>query len=109
MTQILGNLGQLIPSINTLTTLFTMPDGYQGSVTSIYVCNQTNTLASFDILIAVDGASFNINQYLYYQCLIDAMDSYIVTTAITMGPGDQLWVNTPNTPVSFSAFGVISQ
>jgi hypothetical protein len=109
MTQILGNLGQLIPSINTLTTLFTMPDGYQGSVTSIYVCNQTNTLASFDILIAVDGASFNANQYLYYQCLIDAMDSYIVTTAITMGSGDQLWVNTPNTPVSFSAFGVISQ
>src|SRR5271165_3273871 len=106
MTDTLRILGQIIPTINVLTTLYTVPSATMTSVSSIVVCSQNNAGSSFNISVAINGAADAPQQYIFYQAPIDINDSLIATIGISLAAGDQIRCLSSTGNISFSAFGV---
>ena len=50
-------LGQAAPTPNTLTAVYTVPSATQTVISTITVCNQTASNASYSISVASDGAA----------------------------------------------------
>ena len=106
MAETLKVLAQLSPSINTLTTLYTVPSSTSTVVSSIIICNQNSTPAVFRISIAIAGAADNVKQYLYYDLPILANDTFIATIGISLATTDVIKVYSTETNLSFTATGV---
>lgn len=105
-TETLKVLGQVNPSATTLTTLYTVPSATQASCSSIVVCNQAGSSATFRVSIQVAAAADNAKQYLYYDETVPANDTFIGTIGITLGATDVVKVYASSTTLSFNLFGV---
>lgn len=106
MTETLKILGQVVPGINSLTDLYTVPASTSVSISSIIVCNQnSNTQILFSISVAVNGVSDDPKQYIYYNVPLVENDTFIATVGLTMGAGDILRIKTDSNNVSFNLFG----
>lgn len=99
-------LGQVNPAATTLTTLYTVPAATQTVVSSIVVCNQAASDATFRISIQVAAAADNAKQYLYFDTTVPANDTFTATVGLTLGATDVIKVYASTTTLSFSAFGV---
>ena len=106
MTEILQVLGQIVPTANTLTTLYTVPGATSASVSSITICNQNLVEVLFRISIAIGGISDDPKQYLYYDLPLDGNDTFIATIGISLGAADEVRVQSDTASVSFNIFGV---
>lgn len=98
-------LGQSNPSATTATTLYTVPSATQAVVSTIVICNQTGTAATFRIAIRVAGASLTASQYVAYDVTVGASDSTALTLGITLGAADVITVYASTATLSFAAFG----
>lgn len=98
-------LGQVSPTANTLTDLFTVPNATQVDVTSVIVTNRAATAAKFRIAIAVKGAADDVKQYIAYDETVGGNKPYGITIDATMGAGDVMRVRADSANVSFTAFG----
>jgi len=98
-------LGQVAPSANALTVLYTVPVATATVVSTVVVCNQTNGVAHFRLSVAVAGAADTTKQYLFYDTSILTNSTGTFTLGLTLGAGDVLRVQTDGATVSFSAFG----
>jgi guanyl-specific ribonuclease Sa len=98
-------LGQSIPSATTATTLYTVPAATQAVVSTITVCNQAATAATYRIAIRVAGASLATSQYIAYDVSLPANASDTLTLGITVGATDVITVYSSTATMSFSAFG----
>ena len=105
MAQIIKPLAQLNPSATTLTTLYTAPAATSTAISSIIVCNQANTDATFRISVAVAGAVDNAKQYIYYDETVNANDSYIATIGATLATTDVIRAYASTATISFNMFG----
>lgn len=105
MAQILKTLAQLNPSATTLTTLYTVPAVTTTAVSSVTVCNQSASDATFRISVAVAGAADTAKQYLYYDQTVYANDTYIATLGLTLATTDVIRAYASSTTLSFQAFG----
>lgn len=99
------SLGQQNPSANTDTTLYTVPAATDAIVSSIVVCNQAGTSATFRIAVRVAGAAIAAKHYLVYDAPIDANSTVTLRLGITMAATDVLTVRASTTSLSFNAFG----
>lgn len=99
-------LGQLYPLSSELTDLYVVPPSTYATASSLTVCNQTGSAASFHFSIAVGGATDDPKQYIYFDLFLDANDSFISTVGLSLGPGDVARVRSSITGLSFSLFGV---
>jgi len=99
-------LGQVAPAALTLTDLYTAPAGTQVVVSSIIVCNRGNSDTSFRVAVAVDGASIENKQYLFYETHIPGYETLAAQIGVTLSAGDKLRVRAGNDYLSFSAFGI---
>ena len=99
-------LAQLNPSATTLTTFYTVPAATSTVVSSIFICNQTSTDATFRISIAVAGAADNAKQYLYFDNVAPANDSFTITTGITLATTDVVRAYASTATLSFNMSGV---
>ena len=106
MAEALKVLGQLAPSANTLSALYTVPALKSATVSTLVVCNPTAGTAKFRISIAVAGAADDPKQYLYYDVSLTKNNSFTATLGITLGAGDVVRVHTDTANVSFNLFGV---
>lgn len=106
MTDNLKVLGQISPSINTLTPIYTVPAVTSTTVSSLIICNTNSITIRFRISIAIGGAVDTISQYLYYDLDLDGLDSFIATVGLSLGSGDVIRVQSDTTNVAFSIFGV---
>lgn len=106
MTEILQVLGQLVPSANTLTPLYTVPGGISASVSSVIICNQTSSSILFRISVAVNGEADDPKQYLYFDLPLENNDTFIATVGISLASGDIVRVQSDTANVSFNIFGV---
>lgn len=106
MTEILQVLGQIVPSANTLTPLYTVPGGISASVSSVIICNQNLTTILFRISIAVNGEADDPKQYLYFDLPLESNDTFIATVGISLASGDIVNVQSDTANVSFNIFGV---
>ena len=105
MPESLKVLAQLVPSANTLTDFYTVPN--MATVSSLVICNQDGAnLCQVNVSIAVAGASDDPKQYLYFELAIPSLDTFIATIGVTLGTGDIVRVLSTNSSTSFNLFGV---
>ena len=98
-------LGQSNPSATTATTLYTVPSATQTVVSTIVVCNQAASAATFRIAVRPAGATLAAQHYLAYDVTVGASDSTALTLGVTMATTDVLTVYGSTATLSFAAFG----
>jgi glucose-6-phosphate dehydrogenase assembly protein OpcA len=98
-------LGQSNPSATTATTLYTVPASTQAVISTLVVCNQASTAATFRLAVRVGGAALAASQYLAYDVTVGAADSTALTLGITLAATDIVTVYASSATLSFTAFG----
>jgi hypothetical protein len=98
-------LGQLNPAANTLSNVYTVPSSTQAVISTITVCNQTASNASYSISVAPNGETDNVKHYIIRGGVVPAADSIAITLGLTIDAADQVRANTNNNSISFSIFG----
>ena len=98
-------LGQSNPSATTATTLYTVPSSTSAVVSTIAVCNQGASAATFRIAIRPAGASLAAQHYIAYDSSVTANNTTFITIGATLATTDVITVYASNTSLSFSAFG----
>jgi len=98
-------LGQSIPSATTATTLYTVPSATQTVVSTVTVCNQAATAATYRIAVRVNGATLATSQYIAYDVSLPANASDTLTLGLTLGAADIITVYASTATMSFGAFG----
>jgi hypothetical protein len=98
-------LGQSNPAATTATTLYTVPSATQAVVSTIVICNQTATAATFRISVRPAGAAQTAAMYLAYDVTVGASDSTALTLGITLNATDVITVYGSTATLSFAAFG----
>ena len=98
-------LGQVNPSATTATTLYTVGAGKSAVVSTIAVCNQAATSATFRIAIRAAGATLSSEDYIAYDSAITANNSTFITIGVTLAATDVITVYASSATVSFNAFG----
>lgn len=98
-------LGQVNPSANTLTTLYTVPAETSTVVSTIAVCNQAENATAFRLAVRVNGEAITTKQYINYDTPLPGNDTITLTIGMTLAAGDVLSVYTGAATVSFNAFG----
>jgi len=98
-------LGQLNPAANTLSNVYTVPAATQAVISTITVCNQTATNASYSIAVANNGAADNASHYIIRGGVVPAADSIGISLGLTLDASDQVRCNTNSANISFNIFG----
>jgi glucose-6-phosphate dehydrogenase assembly protein OpcA len=98
-------LGQSNPSATTLTTLYTVPASTSTVVSSIVVCNQAGTAATYRIAVRPAGAAVAAQHYIVYGSTVGASDSTIITLGMTLATTDVVSVYSSSATTSFVLFG----
>lgn len=98
-------LGQALPSANSLTTLYTVPAAKQAVISTITICNQAATNATYGIAIRQAGAAQTANQYIAMGSAAPANDTVVLTLGISLTATDVVSVSASTATVSFNCFG----
>jgi hypothetical protein len=98
-------LGQSNPSATTATTLYTVPSATQAVISTITICNQAATSASYRIAVRPAGATLAAQHYVAYDIAIAANDTTALTLGIALSTTDVVTVYAATANLSFSAFG----
>ena len=99
-------LGQSNPSATTETVLYTVPSATSTVISSISICNQTASAATYRIAVRPSAdASTTAKHWIVYGATVAASDSTILTVGVTLAAGDTVRVYASTANLSFSAFG----
>jgi len=93
---------QLVPTAQTLSTLYTVPSDTQTVVSNIHACNFGSTTASIRVAVRPNGASIADQHYLFFGLTITANDTIEFGHGITMDATDVLSVWASTASVSFN-------
>jgi glucose-6-phosphate dehydrogenase assembly protein OpcA len=105
MPTVYKTLGQSNPSATTATSLYTVPSSTSTILSTLTVCNQASTAATFRIAVRPAGASLTASQYIAYDTPIAANDTIALTLGITLATTDVVTIYASSANMSFSAFG----
>ena len=99
-------LGQLAPSATTETTLYTVTSGKAAVVSTIVICNQAATAATYRIAVrpAADATTVS-KHWIVYGATVAPSDSTALTLGITLASTDVVRVWASSATLSFNAFG----
>jgi len=100
-------LGQVNPSATTETSLYS-PSGSTATavVSTIAVCNQASTAATYRIAIWPNGtASSSAPNWLVYGATVNGNDTTFLTIGVTLEHGATVRVYASTANLSFQAFG----
>ena len=106
MADVIKVLGQIAPAATTVTTLYTVPDLAQTTVSSFVTCNRNAGAQTFRLSVHVAGAVTNNKQYLFYDKSVAANATLTVVIGITLNQADVLKVYASTADMSFNLFGV---
>lgn len=97
-------LGQVAPSANTATTLYTVPAATQTVASTLVICNR-GVSTTFRVAVRPDGATLANQHYIIYDNILNANDSLFLTIGVAIDASDvvEVYAGTANT--SFSLFG----
>ena len=98
-------LGQSNPSSNTNTDLYTVPSTTSTVCSTLVICNQAASAATFRVAIRPAGAAIASQHYLSYDSNLNANDSITLTIGMTLATTDIVTVRANSASVSFSLFG----
>jgi hypothetical protein len=105
MTDILKVLGQVDTAATTVTTLYTVPNLTQTTISSFVACNRTGSAITFRLSVHVAGASAHDKQYLFYDKSVAANTTLTMVIGMTLGQTDVLKVYASAVDMSFNLFG----
>jgi hypothetical protein len=98
-------LGQLEPSAETLTTIYTCPAATEAVVANICITNLSSSPAAIRIAIRPDGEAINDKHYIVYDSGVDMYSYEFLTMPITLNANDVISVYSSTGTVSFNVFG----
>ena len=98
-------LGQSNPAANTNTDLYTVPASTSAVCSTLVICNQAASAATFRVAVRPAGAAISAPQYISYDTNINANDSITMTIGITLATTDVITVYASSADFSFNAFG----
>jgi hypothetical protein len=98
-------LGQINPSANIATTVYTVPSLTSTVLSTVTVCNQANTGATFRLSVRPSGESLAAKHYINYDTPVPANDTISLTLGITLAATDVLTASANTSSVSINAFG----
>lgn len=98
-------LGQSNPAATTNTTLYTVPAATSAVVSSIVICNQTASAATYRIAVRPAGAAVASQHWIVYGATVAASDSTVLTIGATLATTDVVTVYASTANLSFSLFG----
>ena len=104
MANIYKVLGQLNPTANTATTLYTVPAATSAVCSTIAICNQG---ASTTVRVAIRpaGAALAAQHYIVYDTGINTTDTIFLTIGTSLAATDVVTVYANTANISFSLFG----
>lgn len=98
-------LGQSNPAATTATTLYTVPAATAAVASTLSICNQGASSASFRVAVRPAGATLAATHYLVFDSSLTANDSAFLTLGITLAATDVVTVQASSASLSFSLFG----
>lgn len=98
-------LGQANPAAATLTTLYTVPTATSAVCSTIAICNQSNTIATYRLAVRPAGAAAAAQHYVAYDATVGSNDAVLLTLGITLAATDVVSVYASTANVSVSLFG----
>jgi hypothetical protein len=98
-------LGQNNPTANTNTDLYTVPSTTSAVCSTLVICNQASTAATFRVAIRPAGATVASEHYISYDTNLNANDSITMTIGMTLATTDKVTVRASTGTVSFNLFG----
>lgn len=98
-------LAQSNPSATTATTLYTVPASSASVISTITICNQAATAATYRIAVRPAGASLAAVHYVAYDIAIAANDTTALTLGLTLAATDVVTVYASSATLSFHAYG----
>lgn len=98
-------LGQSNPAATTNTNLYTVPAATSAVVSSIVICNQAATAATYRIAVRPAGAAVASQHWIVYGATVAASDSTVITMGLTLAATDIITVFASSATLSFSAYG----
>jgi len=98
-------LGQSNPAATTDTTLYTVPASTSAVVSTITICNQASSAATYRIAIRPAGASIAAQHYVVYGATVAASDTTALTLGVTLATTDVITVYASTATLSFNAYG----
>ena len=99
-------LGQLDVSATTTTTLYTVPDLTQTTVSSLVICNRSSSGITFRVSVHVAGAGADDKQFIFYNEALAATTTRTVVIGMCLNQADVVKVYSSAADVSFNMFGV---
>jgi len=98
-------LGQVNPSATTATTLYTVPSAKSAVISSLTICNQASSAATFRVAVRPAGATLAALHYVAYDVTVGAADTTVLTLGITLATTDVVTVYASTATISFNAYG----
>ena len=98
-------LGQVQPSANTLTTLYTVPAASSAVVSTLVVTNLGPTSTTYRIAIRPSGAAIDNKHYIAYDVSVPTLDSLSLTLGVTLATTDVVSVESYSGLAVFNLFG----
>jgi hypothetical protein len=98
-------LAQSNPSATTATTLYTVPSSTSTVLSTVTVCNQAASAASFRIAVRPAGATLAAVHYVAYDVALAANDTTALTLGLTLATTDVITVYASSATLSFHAYG----
>ena len=98
-------LGQSNPSATTNTTLYTVPSATSAVVSTIMICNQSSSAATYRIAVRPAGAAVAAQHWIVYGATVGGSDSTALTLGLSLATTDVITVYASTANLSFSAFG----
>ena len=106
MADAINVLGQLDVSATTITTLYTVPDLTQTTVSSLVICNRSSSGITFRVSVHVAGAGADDKQFIFYNEALAATTTRTVVIGMCLNQADIVKVYSSAADVSFNMFGV---
>ena len=99
-------LGQSNPSATTETVLYTVPSATSAVVSTLTICNQASSAATYRIAVrpSADGTTA-AKHWIVYGATVGGSDTTALTLGLTLATGDTIRVYGSTATLSFSAFG----
>jgi hypothetical protein len=100
-------IAQSAPAATTETVIYTVPSSTSTVISTLTVCNQAATPATYRIAIrpAADSTTA-AKHWIVYGATIDGSDSTMLTTGTTLATGDKVIVYASSATMSFNLSGM---
>ena len=100
-----GILGQSNPTINTSTTVYTVPSGKVASLTVSFCNMNSSDTAKVRLSLTASGAGAGVTNYLEFDANIPP-NGVIERGAIVAGAAENIIVRCSSSDISVSVYGI---